>query len=916
MKMRNLLPKNSVLRPLLILLVLVICASASRAQVKGISYTLSPTGDYVFWNENTGISDGLLLGGQLGFGFGEFVELRASYLQSVNAFQRNFGALNTPQLQNLTLDTINVGVQRWGGDLKINLARGAVVPYLTVGTGVQTLSPDSMSSYKNIYVSAGGGLQFSLGDRVSLGVQAVNTSFNDSPVRGLTTEAERIANGVSLEDYPNDLLNNWSLRASLILYLGGRRPGELTEVDKAYRANFSSGISLPIEITGGQLNFSSNLPFASTKFIGVSSGFNFGPYVGIRGFYWRGMEAGYFSTVDRLALYGGEGKFKLANGQGLTPSINGGGGVIDALDGYMVRGRRVDVDNKPFVSGGVGLDFPFSRSLKLSAYGKALLTSNDLLENATNPDELSTSWAYGLSLNLVLGNSARPVSEIRQNAYDEKVMDNLEAERQRSADLLDSYEERINTLNKEISEAQNNDNTTRANTLKNERALVQNARDQLSELRSREKKANREAFEEEDAMLVTLKPSEYGSLIDNIDRSYKNSLLQVEQIRKASNENFSELDQRLQSINEKLDEIQTNNQDLRLSQEKMFDELKSTRDSSAGVIREYTSEIRKLEDQIQKALASDNRGEAATRSNERQAIERRLEAIQKAQAREAQANQAAVQANDPALLNMTPEEFRTLLAETRASNEKSQKQLEQSMNQFQRNALGEINKLQRSNQEMQREYSRQLQNEMESLREEIRQLRQSGTFVAGGTTGSVRENSRERRSNTIDVLPRDGEGNINYLSEEQRAYQNPNRANEGFFSLLNYNGMSVFGGFNVGGTPTINLGLRSHYRYKDTDFILMPETFLGLGTHSTYGITVNALYELNIEKAEGFNPYVGVGAGVMRIGPSGEESVRLGTNIILGANLFKVANGRFYVDFTGRNLFRYNQLAAGIRLPF
>jgi hypothetical protein len=914
MKMMKLLLKKTLIRVLLPA-ILALGGSVANAQVKGISYTLSPTGDYIFWNENTGISDGLLLGGQLGFGFGEFVELRANYMQSANPLQRNFKNLSTPELRNLTLDTINVGVQRWGGDIKINLARGAVVPYLTVGTGVQTLSPDSLTKYKNIYVSAGAGLQFSLGDRLSLGVQALNTGFNDSPVRSLTSDTERRANGLSRADYSNELLKNWSVRTSLILYLGGRRPGELSELDKAYLNNFSSGVSLPIEVTAGQLKFDKSLPFASTRFIGVSSGFNFGPYVGIPGFYWRGMEDGYFSTVDRLALYGGEGKFKLSNGTGLTPSIQVGGGVIDALEGYEVNGREMsDLDNKPFVSGGLGLDFPFSHALKLSAYAKALLTPNDLLENTVNPDQLATSWAYGLSLNLLIGNGAKSPEDIRQNDYDKMVMENLQAERARSADLLDTYEERIDELNKEISKAQDNDNAAKANSLKAERKLMQNARNQLNELRSQERKANREALDENDAMLISMKPSEFSSRVDAIDRNFENSLTQLEQLRSASEENFGALDKRLKSIEDKLDSIQETSRELRDAQEDQLDALKAGREKSDELISEYNNRIKQLENQIQKALNSGNVGEANVRSGERRAIERRLEAIQRAQEREAQANQEALRTNDPARTNLTEDEFKALLDKSQDSDRKAQRQMERSMEQFQRNALSEINRMQRTSQDMLREYRQELENEMENIREELSQLRTT-TLIAGSQP--------ERRSRTEALGSRyqaadipQSSAEINYRSPEQSAYESQNLATDGFFHLLNYDGMSVFGGFNVGGTPTFNLGFRSHYRYKDTDFFLMPETFLGMGATSTYGLLINATYEIKFKQAEGFNPYVGLGAGLLRIGPIGEERLRLGSNIIIGANLFKVAGGRLYVDFSGRNLFRYNQIAAGYRLPF
>jgi len=68
----------------LFLLVAIIFGSFSalNAQVKDISYTISPAIEYNFFNNQSGLSNGLLYGGQLGFGFGEFVELRANYMRS------------------------------------------------------------------------------------------------------------------------------------------------------------------------------------------------------------------------------------------------------------------------------------------------------------------------------------------------------------------------------------------------------------------------------------------------------------------------------------------------------------------------------------------------------------------------------------------------------------------------------------------------------------------------------------------------------------------------------------------------------------------------------------------------------------------------------------------------------------------
>ena len=74
---------------LLSLLTILLFSQFSFAQVRGISYTLAPAGEYVWWNDKAGLEDNFLVGGKLGLGFGEFFELRGSYMQS-NNLKTNF----------------------------------------------------------------------------------------------------------------------------------------------------------------------------------------------------------------------------------------------------------------------------------------------------------------------------------------------------------------------------------------------------------------------------------------------------------------------------------------------------------------------------------------------------------------------------------------------------------------------------------------------------------------------------------------------------------------------------------------------------------------------------------------------------------------------------------------------------------
>lgn len=1078
-------------------------ASPGFAQVKGISYTISPTGEYVFWNQNTGITDGFLVGGHLGFGFGEFIELRGTYLQDVGNLKRDFSGLSDMGLRNAKLDSFNVGVTRWGGDLKLNLSRGSLVPYLTIGTGVQTLSPDTLTKYKNIYVAAGAGFQISGGDRYTLNVQAVNTAFNGSPLRSLTSAAERTANGLLLSDYSNEMLRNWSVRASLNLYLGGRRPGELTDVDKAYLNNFSSGISLPIEITAGQIDFGKGLPYANTKFAGVSTGLNFGPYVGLRAFYWRGLEDTFTSKFTKLALYGGEGKFKLGNGQGLTPALLVGGGVIDAMKGYQSDSTAEPLKKKGFASGGIGLDFPLGRALKLTAYGKALLTSNDSIQNTVSPDQLATSFAYGLSLNLIIGNGAKKVETKKEKSYDELVMNTMKREKTRAEDLKSDYEKRIDRLDDQIKDARKDEDRQRSYDLEDEQDALKKQVNKIDELLEKEESSNKEANRKDDPLLMKMKPTDFGKELDDVERDVKRSRSNNssgrdngrsndrnndrDQQNNNGDRNMQMLEDRLKSIEEKLDDLQRNGQqgrqnrmdngnndnnnrnyqnypnndyrngnyndrnnrgnnndrndygngdnddrnnnrngnnndrnnnrsgnydnrnnnsrnnnnddrnfdnrnnnsrngnsddrnnndrnsnrrngnnddnrydqnnnsnsqdngnnsgrnfggngggsrngDMRSDVNDKFNMLSSERKNGENMRKAYEDRIETLEQEIADAKDKGDEDLQSKKNDEKNSMEDAAKQIRDAQDKEGRANRKAIRTNNPEDIKMSSDDFRSTMDGIKDKNKDYQQDIQRSMDKFRDDARGEMRDMRNND----GAYQKGLEDEMRDLKSQIEEMRNGRGDVKkndgreDNMTDSVRMTNDDRNAKLGNENGEDKDSDVfansslnsnsaaktsNYLTEEQVAYEGETKAKDGFFSVLKYDGASAIAGFNLGGATTLNIGVRNHYRYKETNFSLMPEAFFGFGSGSAFGLFANGIYDIKIKNREDFMPYAGLGVGVMKIGNSDSNNTKAAFNIVLGANLFKIANGRFYIDVSARNFFKYTQLAAGYRLPF
>ena len=58
--------------------------SNASAQVDGVSYTVSPSVSYNWWNQNVALKNSPFYGLRFGFGFGPYVELRGTFEKSIN----------------------------------------------------------------------------------------------------------------------------------------------------------------------------------------------------------------------------------------------------------------------------------------------------------------------------------------------------------------------------------------------------------------------------------------------------------------------------------------------------------------------------------------------------------------------------------------------------------------------------------------------------------------------------------------------------------------------------------------------------------------------------------------------------------------------------------------------------------------
>ena len=373
------------------------------AQVKDISFAIAPTAEYVWWNKKSAIENGFMAGGYVGFGFGRNLELLGSYSQSLGLKSTIDGFSAPDNIKNAFVST-DVDVRRWGGELKGNIPMAySFQPYVTLGSGIQTIKANEVGQ-DAVYFTFGLGAKFNLARRLTLNVQAKGSRFNldASNILHKTSEPttstynQWITNNVSDKN-----MFNWSVGAGLQLYLGGRNPNELTELDHSY-TNLKS-FKFVVAPSLGYIKFDNDNNFRDAYLAGASIGFDFTEYIGIRGFYYQAMnDEKISSSFDKLSLYGADFSARLNVSNGVVPYITVGGGYLKAGNGYQGKVATVENESGIFAKGGVGLAIPLGKHLELFGAANLLYTTNN--ENATNalksPDKLQTNILYNAGIRI------------------------------------------------------------------------------------------------------------------------------------------------------------------------------------------------------------------------------------------------------------------------------------------------------------------------------------------------------------------------------------------------------------------------------------------------------------------------------------------------------------------------------------
>ena len=494
------------------------------AQVKDISFAIAPTVEYVLWNKKSAIQNGFMVGGYVGFGFGKNLELLGSYSQSLGLKSRIDG-FSVPDNIMDAFTSSDVDVHRWGGELKGNIPMTySFQPYVTLGAGIQTIKANE-TKQDAIYYAFGLGTKFNLTRRLTLNLQAKGTYFNSDASNILYKPSEARTSTYNqwiTDNISNEKMLNWSLQAGLQLYLGGRNPNELTELDNSYTnlKNFKVVVAPAI----GYIDFDDDNNFRNTYLAGASLGFDFTEYIGVRGFYYQAMKEEKVSLdFDKLSLYGAEFLARLNVSNGVVPYITVGAGYLNVGKDYQGKVSTAENKSSIFAKGGLGLAIPLSKHLELFGVANLLYTTgNESADNALkSPNKLQSNVFYNAGIRIKFAKENEKytyqdlvnelqTTEMKEGKEQAKVQNDTKATpiSQKQKDI-DYFNAQIATVEKQIQLAYRQNDINNA-------SLLLKEKEKWEELRNNYVAEHIPYPSENQANLVRMTPEQLQTLISEI----------------------------------------------------------------------------------------------------------------------------------------------------------------------------------------------------------------------------------------------------------------------------------------------------------------------------------------------------------------------------------------------------------------
>ena len=390
--------------------VVVVAGAPTAATAQDLRYSLTPTAQQVTWDDALGLDNSLLYGGRLGVVFGRRIELQGFYLTNQGADARIRDLYDRLDVTERPPQNPGLGVQNYGAAVVYNFAVGGFTPFLRGGGSVLRFEPEGARASDRIAVSYGGGLRFGKPGGLRFNVFAEDLRFrvDRTLLLALPTPA---AGALPVVDADADKLrSNLTYGAGLSVPLGG---GAATYDDTP---QYQLGnVALPVDVFVGRHQFAGASGLPRQNLVGVRTGIDFGPLVGLRAFYWQGVNDD-FDARQGVRGYGAEAQFALNAGPGFNPFLLAGAGQIDFGSSYDRVGTggatggatgsatvAAPEDQTALILGG-GVKVPVGTRFTLTGAARNYLAAVDgRTEDVSERSQLRSNWQYSVGLSLGLG---------------------------------------------------------------------------------------------------------------------------------------------------------------------------------------------------------------------------------------------------------------------------------------------------------------------------------------------------------------------------------------------------------------------------------------------------------------------------------------------------------------------------------
>lgn len=384
------------------------------AGAQDLRYSLTPTGQQLRWNDALGLDNTFLWGGRAGLVFGRRIELQGFFLTNrgtdsgIRDLYDRLGVDQRPP-QNPGLD-----VRHYGAAVVYNFAVGGFTPFLRAGGGVLRFDPQGGDVSERIALSYGGGLRFGKPGSLRFNVFVEDMRFRLD--RRLLIGLPTTGTPTIVDADANRLWSNLTYGAGVTVPLGG---GAVTYDDTP---QYQLGnVALPIDVFAGRFDFASSSNIPQQNIVGVRTGIDFGPLVGLRGFYWRGTNDD-FNRTQGVQGFGGEAQFSLNAGPGINPFLIAGAGQVDFTSGYdriTAGAARVVPDDQTALILGGGAKIPIGSRLVLTASARNwLMGRGGPTEDAADVSQLRSNWQYALGFSFGVGGRGNKRREVARRTVD------------------------------------------------------------------------------------------------------------------------------------------------------------------------------------------------------------------------------------------------------------------------------------------------------------------------------------------------------------------------------------------------------------------------------------------------------------------------------------------------------------------